>query len=344
MKPNWKTFLVDAGAEFEDDRIVHYGNPERERRMVMTGNVFCDLSHLGLISAYGEDALTFLQGQFTNDLSMVDETRSQLSAYCDPKGRVLASFRLFKRGDTYYMALPRQNLEPVLQRLRKYVLRADVTLEDASDAFVRVGMSGPSMDVELGHAVSPIPSEIDQVTTLEDVSVLRIPGLHHRFQAFGELETMKKVWDRLNVRCAPIGPAPYKLLDVLGGVPTVYPETAERFLPQMLNLDALSGVSFKKGCYPGQEIVARVKHLGGLKRRMIRAHVRGTKQPKIADSVYLAGQDQAVGQVIDSQPHPDGGHEILAVLQIDLANRSDLVTGSPNGLPIVVGNLPYSAE
>ena len=106
MKQEWKEFLINAGAEFDEECVATFGNPERERRIAHTGELFCDLSHFGIIAAYGEDVVEFLQAQFTNDINQVDETHSQLSALCSPKGRMLCNFRIFRRENTYYLVLP----------------------------------------------------------------------------------------------------------------------------------------------------------------------------------------------------------------------------------------------
>jgi len=138
MKPEWKDFLKDAGAEIDEDSecVVSFGNPQQEQRVVHTGLIICDLSHQGLISAYGEDAAGFLQGQLTNDVRDVSEHHSQLSAYCTPKGRMLANFRIFKRENTFYLRLPREQLESTLNRLSMFTLMARVTLKDSSDSLV----------------------------------------------------------------------------------------------------------------------------------------------------------------------------------------------------------------
>jgi len=345
MKPEWKEFLVDAGAELNNGCVVTFGNPERERRMTAAGNVFCDLSHLGMLAVYGTDAQSFLQNQFTNDLGRVDATHSQLNAYCTPKGRMLALFRIFQRGDTYYLRMPRGVLEPALERLQKYVLMAKVTLEDASGALVRVGLSGPDAIEELEKAAGgQAPSEIDAVATLGEYTVIRVPGPMPRFEVYGELEPMKTLWNRLNVHCAPIGSGDWALLDILAGVPNVYPETVEAFVPQMANLEILNGVSFKKGCYPGQEIVARMQYLGKVKRRMYRLHADSSDAPAPGTEVFAAGKDESVGKVVDAQCHPDGGVALLAVLQIEAAEQAKLHLGSADGTRAEVQTLPYPLE
>ncbi len=346
MKPEWKEFLINAGAEFDDGRVVTFGNPEREKRMSTTGSILCDLSHMGLISAYGDDAETFLQGQSSNDVSQVSGSRSQLSSYCSPKGRMLANFRLFKRGETYYLRMPRELIEPVLQRLRMFVLMSKVTLEDADDALVRFGFSGPEAEAELSQALGTPPADDDAVVQIGEVTVIRIPGPHPRFELYGELEPMKKLWDKLNVHAAPVGASPWALLDILAGIPTVYSQTSEAFVPQMANMELVNGVSFKKGCYPGQEVVARMQYLGKLKRRMYRLHMDSNEAPKPGDDLFDANDEseQSAGKIVDAQPHPDGGIAALAVVQIASAEAGRLHLGSRQGLALAIEALPYPLE
>ena len=150
MKSDWKTFLADFGAEFEGENVAHYGNPVHEREVALSGLVFADLGYQGVIGVHGADAGSFLQTQLSNDVSQLDDgSRSQLDAYCTPKGRMLGLMRVFRQGDSYYLRLPLDTLEAVLQRLRMYVLRAAVTLEDATDNFLRIGVSGAVAGKEL---------------------------------------------------------------------------------------------------------------------------------------------------------------------------------------------------
>jgi len=188
MKIEWKNFLENAGAEFADDKVESFGNPARERQIIHAGSTVCDLSHYGLIAAYGDDAVDFLQGQFTNDVAQVSDTSSQLSAYCSPKGRMLTNFRLFKRGETLYLSLPQPLLEPVLNRLRMFVMRSKVTLEDASDALMRFGLNGPEAEKQLEAITGKVPKEVNEVAQFDDYSIVRIHGTDPRFEIYGHLD------------------------------------------------------------------------------------------------------------------------------------------------------------
>ncbi len=344
MKTDWKAFLEEAGAEFVEDRVAHFGNPVREQKVALSGLVFADLGHLGVIAAHGADAGSFLQSQLGNDADQVNESTSQLSSYCTPKGRMLGLMRLFRQGDTWYLRLPRDTLETVIQRLRMFVMRADVTLEDVSDNFIVIGVSGEQAGAELESVTGSVPGAVDEVTHAADISLLRVPGIQPRYEAYINSQVAaQRLWDTLNVRGAPVGESAWRLLEIFAGIPTVFAATSELFVPQMANLQLVNGVSFKKGCYPGQEIVARMQYLGTLKRRMYLGIIDTDQTISPGDALYGSdNSEQAIGRIVDAQPHPDGGQASLAVLQIKSAESGDLHLGSAGGPVMVLEPLPYT--
>jgi folate-binding protein YgfZ len=346
MKHEWKEFLQNAGAEFENDCVATFGNPERERRITHTGDLFCDLSHFGIIAAYGEDAAEFLQGQFTNDINQVDEAHSQLSALCTPKGRMLCNFRIFRREQTYYLVLPYELLEAALSRLRMFVLRSKVTLEDASDALMGIGASGSKMIDHLGDIVDKLPDNVDETVEYRDYTIIRIAGIVPRFEIHGLLEPMEKLWQALDVHATPVGADVWELLNIQAGIPVITAGTIDAFVPQMANMQLVNGVSFTKGCYPGQEIVARMHYLGKLKRRMYRigfdAHDKpGTGTPLVTDT---STESQDIGTILSAQKNPDGNYEALAVIQVSDAENSRLKLGDAKGPEVTVLDLPYAFD
>jgi hypothetical protein len=346
MKSEWKEFLRNAGAEFVDDCIDTFGNPERERRIAHTGDLFCDLSHFGIIAAYGEDATEFLQAQFTNDIQQVDETHSQLSALCSPKGRMLCNFRLFRRERTYYLVLPYELLEAVLGRLRMYVLRSKVTLEDASDALMGIGASGNKMIDLLGDIAGNLPGNIDESIEYKDYTIVRVAGTIPRFEIYGLLEAMKKLWQALDVHATPVGASVWELLNIQAGIPVITARTIDTFVPQMANMQLINGVSFTKGCYPGQEIVARMHYLGKLKRRMYRIGFETREKPEPGTPLVTdtSTESQDIGSILSTQANPDGTFEALAVIQVNDAENSQLKLGDAKGPEVTVLDLPYSFD
>ncbi|MBI5041664.1 MAG: folate-binding protein YgfZ [Gammaproteobacteria bacterium] len=344
MQAEWKTFLQNQGAEFDDaDYVVGFGALPHERSLALSGTVIADLSHIGVLAVRGADAETFLQGQFTNDVRHLDATHSQLNGYCSPKGRLLATFRIFRAGDEFRLCLPRSMLESVRKRLQMFIMRSAVMLEDVSENSIRIGVSGPIVPGTLDELIAPLPTAVDELTRCGEFTVLRIPGVQPRYEIFGPSAAMQKLWGRLATRAAPVGSSAWELLDILAGVPTILAETADAFVPQMVNYASLGGVSFKKGCYPGQEVVARMQYLGKLKRQMYLARLQTEHAPHPGDDLFSPDDpQQSAGKIVNAQPHPDGGYAVLAVVQIGSREASAVRFGAADGPELVFAELPYA--
>ncbi len=342
MNSEWQSFLQSHNATIKENIVTDFGSPQAELSAAIDGTIIVDLSHQGLIAAEGADSEIFLQGQLTNDVKRVGQQQSQLTAYCSPKGRMLASMRLFQRDDSYYLELPRSILEPTLKRLRMFVLRSQVTLEDASDSLARFGIAGPDAESLLTVQLPTLPAEVDQVVQHDGITVIRIPGLHPRFEVHGPANTLSVMWEALQSHTTPAGYPAWSWLDTVSGVPSVVAETVDAFVPQMANLHSLGGISFKKGCYTGQEVVARMHYLGKLKRRMYRAHVDIDTVPTAGDLLFANGEEEAsAGKVVLAQPAPQGGVDLLAVLQIASVEAGDIHLQSANGPKLEFLDLPY---
>lgn len=346
MKPEWKEFLEHNGAELQEHTVTSFGNAAQELQVSSSADVFADLSHYGLISAHGADAGNFLQGQFTNDIREVTEQLAQLSAYCNPKGRILANFMIFKRGDSLYLRIPANALEDILKRLRMFVLNAKVSLEDASQSLVHMGCSGPNAEKELQERLGKVPETEWASTQTDELTLVRLPGIHPRFEIFGDLDSCKKLWDALNVNCAPVGEPAWSWLDIQAGIPTIGKESCEAFVPQMVNMQLINGVSFKKGCYTGQEVVARMQYLGKLKRRMYHAHLEASTPPAAGDDLYSpkSSSGQGSGKIVNVQPSPQGGYDLLAVAEISSREQGSVHWGDPDGALLTFSDLPYAFE
>ncbi len=351
MIKGWGDFLEKFGGQLVDGRAEHFSHAEAELQAALNDGAVCsDLSHRGLIAAQGPDADLFLQGQLTCDIQRATLDRSVLGAFCSPKGRALACFRLFRRGETTYLELPQELVAPTLTRLRKYVLRAKVTLEDASHRLVRFGVAGLHAEAVLTNQFGAIPEVINSViyTTgnWPDITVIRLPGITPRFELHGPLPVMQGLWKALDTHVTFTGAEPWRLLDILAGIPAIYPETVEAFVPQMINLDALDGISFQKGCYTGQEVVARMHYLGKLKRRMYVARVDGENSPRPGDALFSPQADasQSAGRIVDAAQHPDGGYALLAVALIECAEQGVLQLGDASGPVLKLTPLPYVFE
>jgi tRNA-modifying protein YgfZ len=339
----WKIFIKSQWGILEGERVQHFGKPAEERRAAAQGNVLADLSDSSLIRARGADTQNFLNGQLSNDVRRLDATHSQLAAWCSPKGRMLVIFRLFRRGDDTLLQLPASLLETTLKRLKMFVLRAKVTLEDAGAELTGFGISGPDAEKLLRDATGFTPGEVDGCETRDEITVIKLAGPHPRFEVITPTDNAIKLWTALKSKTTSVGPAVWSWLDIMAGIPGVHPETSEAFVPQMANLEIVGGVNFKKGCYPGQEIVARMQYLGKLKQRMYRARFEGDALPRPGDSIFAPDfPGQSAGTVVAAQPAPDNGFDLLAVIQISSAEIGELHLGSETGPTLSLQSLPYS--
>lgn len=348
MKASWKEFLIKNGAEFEADELVSFGNPDRERRIPPQGSVLSDLSGRGIIEVHGNDAKDFLQNQFTNDISKVTENTHQLSAWCTHKGRVISNFRIFQRDNNYYLTVSSNLVELIIKKLRMYVMRSDVSIEDISDSLIHFGYAGEQAEQDLQTLLGEdnVPTKPNQTLQQDSLSILRLPGTVPRFEIFGDLDDAKNLWERCNVRAATVSSNGWDYLNIVAGLPVICEASSTAWIPQMLNLQVIDGVDFQKGCYPGQEVVARLKYLGKNKRRMYRIEINSSELPEIGQKIYAEGESAYVGKILTTVINPTGKAEALAVLKIALVeNNLNLNQDASNEQgSIVILDLPYSVD
>lgn len=297
------------------------------------------LSDHGLIRIGGEDAREFLQGQLTNDINLVDESTGQISALCNPKGRMYASLNIFQRDQEIYLQLPAERVPAILQRLRMFVLRSRVTLEDATDELVAIGLSGNC----IFKLLDQVPEKAMQHLRQDELNVMRMPGELPRVQLIGPVDGVVSCWQKLVPGATLVNREFWTLQNIRAGLPTVYDNTAEAFIPQTLNLQLLNCISFTKGCYTGQEVIARMKYLGQLKRRMYLAHFDTDQQPAPGDRLYSASSKsgQGAGQIVDVCPDPAGGFLALVMIQISTAEADDLQLLDDQGVKLALSEPPY---
>jgi tRNA-modifying protein YgfZ len=234
-----------------------------------TNSVLCDLSHLGLLEISGVDAVTFLQGQVTNDVKLLVGNNAHYTAYCNPKGRMLALFLAFAHHDHLHLQLNRELLEPIMKRLKMYVMRSKVEIKDVSNDIIRFGLNGPEAASMLVPFFTKIPTQDYELVSLENGALLKLPSFNHdaRFEIFTDAGNAPFIWEALKANCQLVEKPYWDGLEIQAGIPDIELATQEQFVPQMLNLDILNAINFKKGCYTGQEIVARTHYLGSVKRR-----------------------------------------------------------------------------
>jgi hypothetical protein len=311
-------------------------------RSTISENVLCTLDHLGLIGFTGEDAQGFLQGQLTNDIRLVTPGRSQLAGYCTAKGRLLATFLLWKSTDGYCGQLHGAIAAAVQKRLAMYVLRSRVTLRDAAGEWRRFGVAGTHCAMPLEAMFGTLPQQPMDTLQHEGTTLIRLHGSLPRFEIITAPAAAAALWDALAAHCRPVESTHWEWLEIHAGVPQIGPGTQEEFVPQMVNLDLLEAISFKKGCYTGQEIVARTHYLGKVKRRTHLAHADVASPPAPGTLVFGTSDGEAVGMVVNAAPAPGGGCDLLAEVRLESVEAGPLHLGSMDGPTLSLMPMPYA--
>jgi len=295
-------------------------------------NGVAPLTHLGVIRAAGEDAVKFLQGQLTQDFALLKPDEARLAAFCSAKGRMQASFIGFTRdANEVLLICSRDILAPTLKRLSMFVLRAKAKLTDATADFALFGLAGEPAQSIFG-AAAPAWSRTSQ----GEAQAIKL------YDADGQ---PRALWVAPTSTPAPAGPAlgldVWQWGEVQSGIATLTSPIVEAFVPQMLNYESVGGVNFKKGCYPGQEVVARSQFRGTLKRRAYLAHIDG--EAAAGQEVFEAAEDsQPAGVVAQAAPAPEGGFDAIVSLQTAAAQKGGLSLGSAAGPALTLKPLPYA--
>ncbi|MDD2720215.1 MAG: folate-binding protein [Gallionella sp.] len=340
MNPDWQNFLAQQGATSSPDFTQHFGDPAAELESTAHGTIVCAPGQFSTLRASGAEAQTFLQNLLSNDIRELDGSRAQWSSFNSAKGRMLATFLIWRDGEDYLLQLPAALAGAMQKKLGMYVLRAKVKISDTDNEVISLGISGPDARALLQQHGLVIPEQTMGVTADARASLIRLGD--NRFQLNTTPAHAPGLWQTLALQAKPAGSPCWDWLNIRAGIPVILPQTQEQFVPQMANLDLIGGINFKKGCYPGQEIVARMHYLGKLKRRMYLAHVASEASPQPGDEVFSADMgEQASGMIANSAAAPGGGYDVLAVVQTASQETSTLHLASPHGPALTLLPLPY---
>jgi tRNA-modifying protein YgfZ len=289
------------------------------------------LSHLGVIRVEGLEAAKFLHGQLTQDFSLLGLEQARLAAFCSAKGRMQASFIGFKRSPTEILLVcSRDLLASTLRRLSMFVMRAKAQLSDASEAFAVYGLAGSAT---LGGTVAATPWAAQQLGQASVIALYPASGV------------ARQLWVAPTPEAAPVGPAlaleHWLWSEVRSGIATLSQPVFEAFVPQMLNYESVGGVNFKKGCYPGQEVVARSQFRGTLKRRAFVAHCEAALHA--GQEIFSnADAEQPAGVVVQAANAPSGGWDAIVALQLSALGSGSLHADSSSGPALSLLPLPYA--
>ncbi|TAN65083.1 MAG: folate-binding protein [Methylobacter sp.] len=330
MNPNWKNFLLSENAIFDNDTDIVFPSSEHkgDKRIY-------PVAYLGVLTISGKDAATFLQGQITCNINDITDIKSSLGAICNPKGRAITTFLLVKNADVFLMILPLELLATVKKRLQMYVLRAAVTLTDSSDDTCLIGLyqGEPANEV----------SEHRFATSRQENIVVDFQG---RCLIISDADSARRFWaEQRKLGFWPEDSAQWRYLDIISGIPWLSAATSEQFIPQMLNLDKLGGISFNKGCYTGQEIVARTHYLGKAKREMFLAECDTLEPPEPNTAIIddSTGTEQSIGKVLYAQ-NKQAICSMLVVLHVSETHSYNLRLENHNQDKIILSAVTESLK
>ena len=340
MSDRWISFLTDDGARFVDGRIADFGDPAAEIHASREATAFCDLSHEGVIGVAGDDVIPFLHAQLTNDVLALPDDGAQWNGWCSPKGRLLATFLLWRDDAGISLMLPRSLQAAIQKRLQMFVLRAKVRLSDESANVVRIGIAGANAQVALQKVFGAVPAGAMSTCNVNGGRIARLS--ENRFVFIGTSDAALALWKSLSLAGRKTGAPVWDRFGIDDGIVAVLPATQDQFVPQMANFELAGGVSFKKGCYPGQEIVARTQYRGILKRRMVKVRGTSNAMPVPGQTVFAAEfGDQPAGMFANVAPSPEGGFVALVVAQLEAIKANSLRMESLTGTPLAIEKLPY---
>ncbi|SOZ34705.1 YgfZ/GcvT domain-containing protein [Cupriavidus neocaledonicus] len=310
---------------------------------LQAGGVVCTPAGLGLVRVAGDDAASFLHTQLTNAVEDLAPGTARLAGYCSPKGRLLATFLMWRDADGIVLQLSAEIQAPVQKRLSMFVLRAKAKLSDITATHVILGVAGAGAAGALAAAGLPAPETAFAVAAAEGATVIRLPDSagQPRWQLVLPAGRADAVRAALSATLTAAAPALWDWLEVQSGLPRIVAATQEQFVPQMINFELVGGVNFRKGCYPGQEVVARSQYRGTLKRRMWLVQGEGEVPAPAAEIYRPEDPGQPCGMIVNAAPAPDGGWAALAELKIDAAG-SALRLGSAGGAAVATATLPYA--
>ncbi len=279
----------------------------------MSDSLFINLNQRALISVSGDDAITFLQGQLTQDVTLLGKEETARAAHCSPKGRVLATLLLWREGPRIFIDAPEDQAEFLAGRLRMYVLRSRVTIEDLRPSYMRFGLIGTELQTLMAQMNWPAPPVSGAFDRFDDIT--RVSLSRERLLLLVPTRSADSWEEWFPTHCQKGTGSDWNDAGVREGVVEVGATTRDEWVPQMINWDLLGGISFKKGCYTGQEIVARTHYLGKVKRRTLR--FRTSDLPVVGAPVLSRDDNATLGKVAFVGKQREGQTEFLAVMQLD---------------------------
>ncbi len=280
-------------------------------------NKFIILDKTSTIKVEGDDRVQFLQGQLTQDINLISQNKALYAGFCNSKGRMLAFMLCYLNHESIHIQIDSSIQEFILQKLKMYILRSKVSLKLANETFLCIGFVGSK--ALLTKNIQPPKNYLDIIHS-DDIMIIRL-GKDDRYQLMGETSKVNEFMKLNFSEYLSMSFDDWNNLNILDGIPDIYPMTQEAFIPQSLNIDLIEGINFKKGCYTGQEIVARTHYLGKVKRRMYRAFLK-SRADLIPGDLILNNKGEEIGQLVRAANENNEKTNMLIELRVDQAHEA----------------------
>jgi len=341
MVTDWQAYLITQGAVFDAGQLAGFSQTPAQ----LDVDAVCVLSRQGLISVEGVDRQKFLQGQVSTHMTQLGGLHHATGVACSPKGRMYTTFRVLDTGERYLLAMNSGLTQPTIETLKKYAVFFRVDLTPQPDYLI-LGLSGTTIKTAL-NAVFPeisLPENHEVIQIPGGGYLLQVPGIRTRYELWLPQDDLPTWWPELTKVLTPATDEFWQLLNTESVIPELIPETVDKYIPQHLNQPSLGGVSFKKGCYTGQEIVTRTQNLGQAKSHCYHLSLPGSTLPEINTRLYN-GDGKAVGEIIASAHNSANNTvELLAVVRTEAAAANDVFMSPGKEQPLQVHAIPYPID
>lgn len=330
MQENWQAFLEQETAKTKDKYIIDFNNSDINLSETPLAS---PLSGFAMLEVSGNDRHEFLHNQFINDLNLIRTPAAQISAWCNSKGQLITNFIIINTGNAYLLIFKEDLKEFVKKRLLMFVMRSNVKINDISDSSPLVGMANCNASTS---SIKNLPTSPGEINVFDNQIIICHPDRTDRHLITGNTEELIKEISKFK-KSVPILSSPlWNILDILAGLPWVTSLSKEQYLPQMLNLDVLNGLSYQKGCYPGQEVIARLHYRGEVKKRV--GLIQSKQLLSIGEQLIIESSNNKAGAILNSAMHPNGLCYALAVIVLDKSKEKLII----NNQRVTIIDLPYA--
>ncbi|WP_419536032.1 YgfZ/GcvT domain-containing protein [Endozoicomonas sp.] len=338
MATDWKTYLKTQGAVYEEELLTGFSKVPH----ALGENAVSVLSGQNFIKVDGTDRQKFLQGQISTHMVQLAAHHFSTGVACSPKGRMYTNFKIMDNGEDYLLCMNSDLIETTMETLKKYAVFFKVNLTNQPD-YVALGLSGANTNTILTNIFpdSSLPEQNEVINVSSSSYLMKAQGNRPRYELWLHQDDLPLLWPELTKELTPATEDFWELLNIESVIPELRQETIDKYIPQHLNQPSLGGVSFRKGCYTGQEIVTRMQNLGQQKSRCYWLTLDNAEEPDINTRLYNSAS-KPVGEVIQRVRNIENNNfELLAVIRIEAAEANDVFLDAEQSHQLEVHEIPY---